>query len=143
MTLWHTRFGTRFAKEIVAEFLPPACPPKFRRAKLGRARKTKRQKVVIICSGAPGVPSKRGLVEFFSKKGFWAIYPRYRGTWESDGVFLRKSPEQDVLDIIDALPRGFVDLWSGKKYRLVPDDIFIVAGSFGGQPVFWHRGIRA
>jgi pimeloyl-ACP methyl ester carboxylesterase len=123
---------TRFEKDIVAEFLPPARLPKFCPAKFGRPRKTKRQKVVIICDGVPSVPTKRDLVTFFSKKGFWAIYPRYRGTWESDGVFLRKSLEEDVLDVIDALPKGFVSLWDEKKYKVVPDDIFIVASSFGG-----------
>ncbi|HVO28590.1 MAG TPA: prolyl oligopeptidase family serine peptidase [Candidatus Paceibacterota bacterium] len=110
---------TRFKKEIVAEFLPPV-------------RAGKRQRVVIICDGAPTVPARSSLVQFFSKKGFWAIYPRYRGTWESDGVFLRRSPEQDVLDVIDSLPRGFKDLWSGKTYRVQPDEVFIVATSFGG-----------
>jgi dipeptidyl aminopeptidase/acylaminoacyl peptidase len=114
----HT-FRTRFAKDIVAEFLPPA-------------RMTKRQKAIIICGGMPGVPSKHGLVEFFSKKGFWAFYPRYRGSWESDGIFLRKSPERDVIDVIDALPKGFTSLWDGKKYKVIPDGIFLVAGSFGG-----------
>jgi len=112
-------FRTRFKKEIVAEFLPPS-------------RSTKKRHVVIICDGMPSVPSKSGLVEFFSRKGFWAIYPRYRGSWESGGVFLRKSPEQDVLDIIDQLPHGFVSLWDGKKYRVRPDKIFLIAPSFGG-----------
>jgi len=110
---------TRFAKEIVAEFLPPA-------------RAVKKQRVVIILDGMPSIPTKSSLVEFFSRKGFWAIYPRYRGAWESDGVFLRKSPEQDVIDIIDQLPRGFKSAWDGKTYRVQPDEIFLIAGSFGG-----------
>ena len=110
---------TRFAKEIVAEFLPPR-------------RATKRQRVVITCDGAPSVPSKSSLLEFFSQKGFWAIHFRYRGTWESDGVFLREPPDKDVIDIIDSLPRGFISFWDGKKYRVQPDEIFIIASSFGG-----------
>jgi len=110
---------TRFKKEIIAEFLPPA-------------KKTKRARVVIICGGMPGLPSARRLVEFFSEKGFWAIYPRYRGSWESRGIFLRKSPEEDVRDIIDELPRGFTDLWSMKKYRVRPDELYVLASSFGG-----------
>jgi dipeptidyl aminopeptidase/acylaminoacyl peptidase len=120
---------TRFAKEIVAEFLPPA---RFAGARATRARKTKRQKVVIFCQGAPGIPGKRAFVEFLSKKGFWAFYPRYRGTWESDGVFMKKSLDQDVLDIIDGLPKGFLDLATSRKYKVAADDIFIIAGSFGG-----------
>lgn len=91
-----------------------------------------KERVVIICDGMPSVPSKSSLVEFFSKKGFWVIYPRYRGSWESDGIFLKQSPEQDVLDIIDELPKGFKDLWSGETYRVKSDNIFIIVSSFGG-----------
>ena len=113
-------FRTRFKKEIVAEFLPPR-------------RTTKHQRVIIICDGAPGMPSSKfGMLDFFSKKGFWTFYPRYRGTWESDGTFLQKSLELDILDVIDQMPRGFVSLWDNKKYRVKPDEIFIVATSFGG-----------
>jgi hypothetical protein len=112
-------FRTRFKKEIVAEFLPPA-------------RAARKQRVVIICDGAPTIPTTSSLVHFFSKKGLWAIYPRYRGAWESDGVFLRKSPHKDILDIIDELPRGFTSLWDGKRYYVKPDEIFIIANSFGG-----------
>jgi pimeloyl-ACP methyl ester carboxylesterase len=112
-------FRTRFKKEIVAEFLPPARP-------------TKKQRVVIICDGMPTMPSKLTLIEFLSKKGYWVFHPRYRGSWESDGVFLKKSPEEDVLDVIDTLPRGFKNLWDGHEYRVQPDEIFIIASSFGG-----------
>ena len=119
---------TRFKKEIVAEFLPPAS---FRSSR-GKGKHAKRERVVIMCDGAPSVPSKRDLITFFSRKGFWVFHPRYRGSWESDGVFLRKSPEQDVLDIIDQLPRGFKSAEDGKKYFIKSSEIFIIAGSFGG-----------
>ena len=115
---------TRFKNGIVAEFLPPA-------------RKTKRQRVVIIAAGAPSNPSKGPLIEFFAQKGFWAFQFRYRGSWESHGQFLQLSPAQDISDILDEIPRGFPDLWSGginnhKNYKVKPDQIIIVASSFGG-----------
>lgn len=108
---------TRFKKEIIAEFLPPVRPSK---------------KVLILLGGMPGVPRHRELVDFFAKKGYWTFYPRYRGTWESGGRFLKKSPENDVIDILDELPRGFRDLWSGRKYRVRAKKIFLIGGSFGG-----------
>ena len=111
----------RFKKEILAEFLPPTA-----------AGKQKNAKVVIVCDGAPGMPSKGTLLDFFSRKGYWAINFRYRGSWESDGVFLRRSPTEDVLDIIDQLPRGFNDILTKKTYRIRPSEIIIVANSFGG-----------
>ena len=59
-------FRTRFKKEIVAEFLPPA-------------RQGKKQKVIILCDGMSGMPRKQPLMEFLAAKGYWVFYPRYRG----------------------------------------------------------------
>jgi pimeloyl-ACP methyl ester carboxylesterase len=112
-------FRTRFKKEIVAEFLPP-----------GRVRKKAR--VIILCDGMPSIPRKQGLCEFLTGKGFWVVYPRYRGAWESGGEFLRRSPHEDVLDVIDELPRGLVESAFGRKFGLSPDEIFVIGGSFGG-----------
>jgi dipeptidyl aminopeptidase/acylaminoacyl peptidase len=88
--------------------------------------------VVIVCGGMPGSPTKKDVMQFFSKKGFWVFNPRYRGTWESDGKFLAKSPHLDILEVIDSLPKGFTDLWSNKKYKLKPDNLYIYGISFGG-----------
>jgi pimeloyl-ACP methyl ester carboxylesterase len=113
-------FRTRFKKEIVAEFLPPARP-------------RKKQRVILLCDGMPSMPRKQPLAEFLSKKGFWVIYPRWRGAWESDGPFLGKSPARDLSDIIDELPKGLRENAFGKKFKLSPDEIFVIGGSFGGD----------
>lgn len=112
-------FRTRFKNEIVAEFLPPSRP-------------RKKQRVIILCDGMPSIPRKQGLVEFLAGKGFWVVYPRYRGAWESDGEFLERSPHEDVIDVIDQLPRGLVELAFGRRFELTPDEIFVIGGSFGG-----------
>ncbi len=112
-------FRTRFKKEIVAEFLPPARP-------------RKKQKVIILCDGMPGVPRKQQLMEFLAAIGYWVFYPRYRGAWESGGKFLEKSPDRDILDVIDELPKGVRELAFGKRFALKPDEIFVIGGSFGG-----------
>src|SRR5580704_9310690 len=122
-------FRTRFKDQIVAEFLPPL-----------RARKT--QELIILCDGMPSIPRKQPLSEFLAAKGFWVIYPRYRGAWESSGQFLAKSPHQDILDIIDdlpkhdlpkdELPKEIEELAFGRHFRLAPDKIFVIGGSFGG-----------
>ena len=112
-------FRTRFRREIVAEFLPPA-----------RRRKTDR--VIVLCDGMPGIPRKQSLCEWLSKKGYWVFYPRYRGAWESDGQFLAHSPHEDVLDVIAELPKGVTELAFGQKFPLDPQEIFVIGGSFGG-----------
>jgi len=112
-------YRTRIKNEIVAEFLPPG-------------RSAKKQRVIILCDGMPGIPRKQPLAEFLSKKGFWVVYPRYRGAWESDGQFLERSPHLDILDVVDQLPRGLKDTAFGRIFRLNPDTIFVIGGSFGG-----------
>jgi len=112
-------FRTRFKKEIVAEFMPPA-------------RAGKRQRVIILCDGMPSIPRKQPLVEFLAAKGFWVVYPRYRGAWESDGEFLQRSPHQDIVDVLDELPKGFVESAFGQRFVCRPDRTFVIGGSFGG-----------
>lgn len=112
-------FRARFKNEIVAEFLPPA-------------RKRKRDRMILLCDGMPGIPRKQPLAHFLSQKGYWVFYPRWRGAWESDGQFLAQSPEQDLSDVIDELPKGIREIAFGQKFQLSPDEIFVIGGSFGG-----------
>lgn len=111
---------TRFKKDIVCEFLSPS------------AMYSTSQKVIILCGGCPSVPEKGEVMEFWARKGFWVFFPRYRGTWESGGEFLKRSPHEDILDVIDELPKGFTDLWSGTQYRIVKPVVYILGASFGG-----------
>lgn len=112
-------FRARFKKEIVAEFLPPARPGK-------------KQKAIVLCDGMPSIPRKQSLAEFLSKQGYWVFYPRYRGTWESDGEFLQKSPHLDILDVIEEIPKGVQEVTFGEKFTPRPEEVFVIGGSFGG-----------
>jgi alpha-beta hydrolase superfamily lysophospholipase len=121
---------TRFKKDIVCEFLPPA------RAKVKRAGVRASNKVIILCGGMPSYPgNKKGLMEFLATCGYWVFIPRYRGSWESGGSFLKVSPHRDVLDVIDQLPCGFRDLWSGKTHTIARPEIYLIGSSFGGPAV--------
>lgn len=113
---------TKFKNEIIVEFLPPIL----------RTQSKSSNKAIIFCDGVPTVPSKKALLEFFSKKGYWVFHPRYRGTWESGGSFLKKSPAEDILDVISGFSSGFKDLWSGKNFKFEPKKIYVLGSSFGG-----------
>src|ERR1700758_5223491 len=99
-------FRTRFARDIVTEFLPPV-------------RTGKIQKAIILCDGMPSIPRKQSLSEFLSAKGYWVFYPRYRGAWESGGEFLARSPHLDILDVIGGLAQEFRELAFGRRLRIV------------------------
>ena len=120
---------TVFDREVIAEFLPPFS---HQRSRARPARKSKKHKVLILCQGVPSVPRHKELLHFISRKGFWVFFPRYRGSWESRGKFLRKSPHEDILDIINQLPRGFRDSRKEKTVKLKPDKVFLIGSSFGG-----------
>lgn len=94
---------TRFKRAIVTEFLPPV-------------RSGKTQKVIILCDGMPSIPSKQPLATFLSGKGYWVFYPRYRGGWESGGMFLEKSPHEDILDVIGGLSKEFRETAFGRRF---------------------------
>ncbi|MBU6323268.1 MAG: alpha/beta fold hydrolase [Patescibacteria group bacterium] len=112
---------TRFAQDIVCEFLPPA---------------RKSDKVVILAGGAPAYPGKNGkLMAFFAEAGYWVFVPRYRGTWESGGVFLKHSPAEDLVAVMDGIAKGFVDYASRAKFRVPHAKYFLIGSSFGGPAV--------
>lgn len=107
----------RFGADIIAEFGIPEGGSK---------------KAVILCDGVPTVPSKHKLMRFLMKRGFAVFHMRYRGTWESGGEFLARSPHEDVLDLIDAIPKGFTGLWEKQSYMIEPENIYVFGSSFGG-----------
>jgi len=112
-------FRTRFKNEIVTEFQPSV--------QAGR-----KQRAIVLCDGMPSIPRKQPLMEFLAGKGYWVFYPRYRGAWESGGPFLRQSPHQDILDVVEEIPRGFRELAFGRRFAVTPQEIFVIGGSFGG-----------
>lgn len=113
---------TRFAKEIVAEVLLP---------------EKQTGKVAILCTGAPSMPYSKKRLQFFTERGYVVISPRYRGTWESDGWFLEKSPAQDITDIIEELEKSesIIDLFNQKRVALKVSAIHLFGASFGGPAV--------
>lgn len=115
-------FRTRFAKDIVAEVLFP---------------KRQTDRVAILAIGAPSAPSKKETLRFLADQGYVVIFPRYRGTWESEGNFLEHSPAKDIADIILALTKkhSFSDIATQEKKTLRVSAIHLFGGSFGGPAV--------
>lgn len=120
---------TRFAEDIVAEVALPL---------------RQSGKVAILANGLPSSPVKRGVLEFLADQGYVAIAPRYRGTWESQGIFLKKSPAQDVRDILDDLAKkgSIRDLFSGEILKVSCKAVHLFGSSFGGPAVLLNSGHR-
>lgn len=121
MTINNVRpFRTRFAKDIVCEFLPP---------------RKKSNKVVIMCPGFPSPsPGRDRLLNYWSQKGYWAFAPRYRGVWESAGTMLSQTPAKDLKDVIGGLNKGFRDFLFDRKFSVKPSKIILFGSSYGSVP---------
>lgn len=94
-------------------------------------------KISILAGGLPSSPVKNDTLQFFSEHGYVAIFFRYRGSWESRGNFLEKSPASDIHDIITELQKrkSITDIASGEKISLRVSVIHLFGGSFGGPAV--------
>jgi len=83
----------------------------------------------------PSGSSKASLIEFLARQGFYVVFPRYRGSWESGGSFLKREPTKDISDVMQYVLKNkkLRDLW-GRVDHVFPDKpkIYIFAGSFGG-----------
>ncbi|HRH23241.1 MAG TPA: CocE/NonD family hydrolase [Candidatus Magasanikbacteria bacterium] len=112
----------RINTDIVTEFLPP--------------RRGGSDHAIVVCDGLPSVPSKRHVLEYWSKRGFWVFHPRYKGTWESSGVFLDHDPTDDILEVVRTIKNGIL-IPTRKKATGLPGHlkithVTIIGASFGG-----------
>ena len=87
---------------------------------------------MIFCKGMPGLPGNKRAMMAMHKNNYWSFFPRYRGTWESSGTFLKDEPTKDILDVIDGIHKSFISLWDGAEYKIEKPEIYIVGSSFGG-----------
>jgi esterase/lipase len=84
---------------------------------------------IILLDGLPSNPSsKTNLINFLSEKGFDVFFPRYEGTWESEGIFLLRAPSEAVIEFIKKLKEGI----KIKKTFYKNKNILILGASFGG-----------
>lgn len=84
---------------------------------------------VIILDGLPSNPSSKDkLIQKLVRHDFDVFFPRYEGTWESRGEFLKRAPSKAIVEFIKSLQRGV--FLNDRKY--IAQKIFILGASFGG-----------
>jgi pimeloyl-ACP methyl ester carboxylesterase len=121
-------FRTRLARDIVAEVALPE-------HQTGR--------VVILAIGAPSGSSKKERIEFLTSQGLTVVYPRYRGTWESGGWFLAKSPAEDIRDVAQELAKAksCINLSTQTPVTLKVKEVILFGWSFGGPAVLLNTDL--
>lgn len=89
--------------------------------------------VIIVCDGLPSMPKQKELISYLASRGFFVIFPRYRGTWESGGEFLKASPTKDIEEVINLLKQGKItELYAGRTFDVKKEKVYLIGSSFGG-----------
>ena len=71
---------------------------------------------IFILPGFPSGNDFNDLISFFYEKGYHVFVPRYRGSYQSAGVFLSKNPVDDMIYFLESLEEGSAkNMWDMKK----------------------------
>lgn len=85
--------------------------------------------IIILCEGMPALPDRSDLMNRFCRNGYHVFLPRYQGTWENCGTFLKHSPAKEILELCEAINNG-IQLPS-KQIRST--HVILIGTSFGGS----------
>lgn len=88
---------------------------------------------IILLGGFPGSTQKDEMMYFFYEKGFNVFFPRFKGTFQSEGEFLETNPVEDLLLFIKELKKEQAkNLWDLSKVNFKIGKINVVGDSFSG-----------
>lgn len=86
------------------------------------------REAIILLDGLPRVPELAFTMNILASWGYAVFFPRLKGTWESDGVFLDHNPSRDVIDFAKKIIQGFK---IENKTIKIPA-VQVIGTSFGG-----------
>jgi len=88
---------------------------------------------IILLAGFPGSNQKDEMMYFFYEKGFNVFFPRFKGTFQSEGKFLETNLVDDLLFFIKELKKVQAkNLWDMSKVHFKIGKINVVGDSFSG-----------
>jgi pimeloyl-ACP methyl ester carboxylesterase len=84
----------------------------------------------------PGFPSKNfndDILYFFNEKGYHVFFPRYKGSYQSNGKFLKTNIVTDLASFTKQLNKGkATNLWDNKLIKFKIKEKILLGGSFSG-----------
>ena len=93
------------------------------------------------------------MIKAFFEKGYHVFVPRFRGSYQSSGVFLSRNPVDDMVFFMERLDSGEAkSLWDSKKVSFKINKKILVGSNFSGAiacalaakcPVFSHLILAA
>lgn len=90
---------------------------------------------LLVCPGLPGIPKEQQLLKKLTEHNYNTIYPRYRGTFESEGLFLRDSPVTELVFLINTLKKKntFKEVYNQTMKQIGLNNIIVLGSSFGAD----------
>ena len=94
---------------------------------------------VIVVDGLPRKPELSNFMSLIATWGYPVFFPRLKGTWESDGIFLDHDPSEDMVGLAKSIKEGSVNIKEIKENTSF-DKVVLIGSSFGAS-VSMHAGI--
>ncbi|MEI7512838.1 MAG: alpha/beta hydrolase [Candidatus Uhrbacteria bacterium] len=85
--------------------------------------------IIILCEGMPALPERADLMNRFCRNGYHVFLPRYQGTWENSGTFLKHSPAKEIRELCKAIN----DSIQPSSKRIRSTHFILIGTSFGGS----------
>jgi len=99
--------------------------------------------MIILLPGLPEYPLPKELMFKLAARGYHVVAPRYRGTFESKGNFLAKSPAYDILNLIKFLKKQkkILELYNKQSLKVNFNKLIVLGSSFGGSVALHLAGL--
>lgn len=91
------------------------------------------REAVVLLDGFPSSNDREEEMRLLFQNGYNVFYPRYKGTFQSDGEFLKRDPSATMAEFLEYLQTGStVNLWDEKQVSFQNSGFHLILGSFGG-----------
>jgi pimeloyl-ACP methyl ester carboxylesterase len=88
---------------------------------------------IVYLPGFPSSSSKEDKIEYLYGCGYNVFAPKYRGTYQSHGVFLDENPVDDFASFLERLRQGrATNLWDQSQVAYEVNELIVFGSSFSG-----------
>ena len=88
---------------------------------------------IILYAGFPSSNNYDNEIRFLHEKGYNVFYPRFAGTFQSNGNFLKENIVKEIQNFLQELKDGkALSLWDLKEINFQTKDLILMGGSFSG-----------
>lgn len=88
---------------------------------------------ILFLEGFPSKGRYSEEIKLLYDKGYNIIWPHYKGSYQSDGEFLKNNPVKELNEFIKELKKGWIiNLWDLSKVKIQIKKLYLFGSSFSG-----------